>query len=92
MHFVTGAFIACVCLVSAILFTEVFPKWFKYILAVIGAFTSGYALAILIRKISELTSLYSEPKLWSTTGICSVAMLFVIIVVVAILHRKAKNQ
>ncbi|MCD7893371.1 MAG: hypothetical protein LUG60_06675 [Erysipelotrichaceae bacterium] len=92
MHFVTGAFIACVCLAAAILFTEVFPKWFKYILALIGAFTSGYALAILIRRISELTSLYSEPKLWSTTGICTVVMLVVIIVVVTILHRKSKNQ
>ncbi|MCD8028707.1 MAG: hypothetical protein LUF02_08645 [Erysipelotrichaceae bacterium] len=91
MHFVTGAFISCVCLASAILFTEDFPKWFKCILALIGALSSGYALAILIRKISELSSLYSEPKLWSTAGICSVAMLIVIIVVVAILHRRAKN-
>ena len=45
MHFVICAFIALICLITAILFTEVFPKWFKAFLTLIGAGTSGYALA-----------------------------------------------
>lgn len=88
MHFVICVFIALICLITAILFTEVFPKWFKFILAVIGAGTSGYALAILIRKIAMWTSAFSKPKLLPTAGICSVIILVCIIIAVIILNRK----
>lgn len=91
MHFVICAFIAFICLITAILFTEVFPKWFKCFLALLGAATTGYAIAILIRKIATLSGLYSQPALLSTAGICAVASLVIIIIVVLILNkRKAK--
>ena len=63
MHFVICAFIALICLITAILFTEVFPKWFKAFLTLIGAGTSGYALAILIRKIAISTKSTHRTKL-----------------------------
>lgn len=90
MHFVICAFIALICLVTAILFTEVFPKWFKAILTILGAATSGYALAILIRKIAMMSKAFAKPALWPTTGICAVVMLVLIIIVVVILKKKKK--
>lgn len=90
MHFVICVFIALICLITAILFTEMFPKWFKAILALIGAGTSGYALAILIRKIAMWTSAFTKPQLLPTAGICAAAMLVLIIIVVALLNKKKK--
>ncbi|WP_028043437.1 hypothetical protein [Candidatus Stoquefichus massiliensis] len=90
MHFVICAFIALICLITAILFTEVFPKWFKAFLALLGAATSGYALAILIRKIAEWTKAYAKPELWTATGICIAVMLVLIIIVAVILKNKKK--
>lgn len=90
MHFVICAFIALICLITAILFTEVFPKWFKAFLGLLGAATSGYALAILIRKIAEWTKAYTKPELWTTTGICIAVMIVLIIIVAFILKKKKK--
>ncbi|WP_050636676.1 hypothetical protein [Candidatus Stoquefichus sp. SB1] len=90
MHFVICAFIALICLITAILFTEVFPKWFKVILGLIGGATSGYAIAILIRKIAEWTKAFAKPELWTTTGICIAVMLVIIVVVVMIIKKKKK--
>ena len=87
MHFVIFAFIASICLVTAILFTEVFPKWFKVILALIGSASSGYAIAILIRKIAIISKAYAKPELWPTVGICSIVMLIIAISTI-ILHKK----
>ena len=91
MHFVICVFIAVVCLATAILFTEVFPKLFKAILAIIGAASSGYALAILIRKIATWTKAFAQPKLLMTAGICAGVVLVLIIIVVFILNKK-KNK
>ena len=88
MHFVICAFIALICLITAILFTEVFPKWFKAVLALIGAATSGYALAILIRKIAIVSKAYAKPELWSTAGICAAVMLVIIIIATFVLKNK----
>ena len=63
MHFCICVFIALICLVTAVLFTEAFPKWFKAILAILGSFTSGWAISILIRKIAEWSGAYSKPEL-----------------------------
>ena len=52
MHFLLGLFVALVTLATGVLFTEVFPKWIKHIMTLIGAISSGYAISILIRKIS----------------------------------------
>ena len=91
MHFVICVFIALVCLVTAILFTEVFPKLFKAVLTLIGAASSGYALAILIRKIATWTKAFTKPELLVTAGICSVVVLILIIIVVMIMKKK-KNK
>lgn len=88
MHFVICAFIALICLITAILFTEVFPKWFKAFLTLLGAATSGYALAILIRKIAMWSKAFSKPELWMTTGICAAIVLVLTIIVVMILKKK----
>lgn len=88
MHFVICVFVALTCLVAAILFTEVFPKPFKVILALLGGFTSGYALAILIRKIAMTSKAFAVFPLWPTIGICSAVMLVLIIVVVLVNKKK----
>ena len=76
MHFVICAFIALICLITAILFTEVFPKWF---------------IAILIRKIAIWTKAFAKPQLLPTAGICAVVMLVLIIIVVVIIKKKKKS-
>ncbi|MEG0452020.1 MAG: hypothetical protein RR558_03065 [Coprobacillus sp.] len=88
MHFVICGFIALICLVAAILFTEVFPKFFKAILALLGSFTSGYALAILIRKIAMTSKAFTVFPLWPTIGVCSAIMLLLVIIVVFIRRKK----
>lgn len=90
MHFVICVFIALICLITAILFTEVFPKWFKAILTLIGVGTSGYALAILIRKIAMWTNAFTKPQLLPTAGICA-GVIFVLTVIVIILLNKKKK-
>ena len=91
MHFVISLFIALICLVTAILFKEVFPKWFKAILALLGSFTSGFAIVVLIRKIAILSGAFDQPKLWMNTAIASVAMLVVIIIATILLNKKQKK-
>lgn len=59
MYFVINCFITAVCIVSLILFTEVFPKWVKLIVSAIQVITTSYAIAILIKKIGEWTSIWS---------------------------------
>lgn len=88
MHFVICVFVALICLVTAVLFTEVFPKWVKAILALLGAGTSGYAIAIFIRKIAILTKAFAKPQLLPTAGICFAAMLVVICVALSIVKKK----
>lgn len=91
MHFVICVFIALICLVTAILFTEVFPKWLKVFLALLGSLTSGYAISILIRKIAIWTKAYAKPDLLPVAGIATVAVLIVIIIVTMMLNKK-KSQ
>jgi len=88
MHFILGMFIACITLATGILFTEVFPKWVKILMIPIGAISSGYAIAILIRKIAILSKAFTKPELNQTTLIASAVMLVVIIVVKVVLKKK----
>lgn len=81
MHFVICVFIALLCLVTTVLFTHVFPKWLKLALTVLGSFTSGYAISILIRKIAILTKAFEKPDLWPVALIASVAVFVVVIIV-----------
>lgn len=88
MHFILGAFVASIALVTTILFAEVFPKWVKLLLALVGALSSGYAISILIRKIAILTSAFTKPGLYPTAAIASAIMLVVIIIVKVVLNKK----
>lgn len=88
MHFVICVFIALVCLITVILFKEVFPKWFKFVLALIASYTSGYAVAILIRKIAMMSEAYAKPTLFPLVWICSAVVLVLILVVTLIKNKK----
>lgn len=88
MHFVICVFIALICLVTAVLFTEVFPKWFKAFLALIGAGTSGYAISIFIRKMAMWTKAFEKPDLLPVAGIAAVVVLGIIIVVAMVSKKK----
>lgn len=91
MHFVICVFIALVCLVTAVLFTEVFPKWFKAVLAIVGSMTTGYAISILIRKIAMMTKAFAKPDLLPVAGIAGV-VVFVIVIIVTMFNKKKKAK
>lgn len=88
MHFVICVFIALICLVTAVLFTEVFPKWFKALIALLGSATSGYAISILVRKIAIWTKAFAKPDLLPVAGIAAVVVLVIVIVVTTTLKKK----
>lgn len=90
MHFVICVFITLICLATAVLFTEVFPKWFKALLALLGSATSGYAIAIFIRKIAILTKAFAKPELLPVAGISAAIVLVGIIIITNRLNKKAK--
>lgn len=90
MHFVIFVFIALICLVTAILFTEVFPKWFKAVLAIIGSASSGYAISILIRKIAMVSEAYEAPELLPVAGIAAACVFVIVIIVTVVLNKKKK--
>ena len=50
MYFVINCFISAVCIISLILFAEVFPKIIKFIVGAVQVVTTSYAIAILIKK------------------------------------------
>ena len=62
MHFVICVFISLLCLVTTVLFNNVFAKWLKLALTALGSFTTGYAISILIRKIALLTKAFEKPS------------------------------
>ena len=43
MYFVINCFISAVCIISLILFTEVFPKWTKLLVGAVQVVTTSYA-------------------------------------------------
>ncbi len=92
MHFVICVFIAVCALSLEVLFTEMFPKWFKCVLALTGAASSGYAIAILIRKIATWTKWYAQPKLLPTFYIAGPVCLVLIILVAFIIHKRNKKK
>lgn len=90
MQLVIYVFIALCTLAIAILFTEVTGKLFKAILALVGAASTGYSIALASRMIAKSTKWFSKPPLMNTFYISSVIVLVLIIIVTAIL-RKKKN-
>lgn len=90
MQLVIYVFIALCTLAIAILFTEVTGKLFKFLLALVGAASTGYSIALAARMIAKSTKWFSQPPLMNTFYISSVIVLILIIIVTAIL-RKKKN-
>lgn len=91
MHFVISVFIA-VCLIAiVVLFAELFPKWVQYAFIAVSCVISGYALAILVRKIAEEFAWYAKPDLmpafYTGTGVAFV----VAIIIMVIINKKAKK-
>ncbi len=61
MHFVIYTFITCVCIAGLILFSELFNRAVKLVVAAIAIFTGGSALTILINRIGILSNQYLFP-------------------------------
>jgi hypothetical protein len=92
MYFVINGFITVVSLIALILFTEVFPKVVKVLLSLLAICTSSYAIAILIKKIGEWTSIYPAPAdvfpnfyyVLPCVGVLAIIIAFVV-------HKRSKK-
>ncbi|MGX8680476.1 MAG: hypothetical protein ACSW8B_03715 [bacterium] len=91
MHFVISVFIVVCIIALAVLFAEVFPRWVKIIMALLGSALGGYAAAILIRYIAKHTKWYAVPKLLDTFYITAPCALILTIIVVLIISKKSKK-
>lgn len=94
MYFVINCFISAVCIISLILFTEVFPKWTKLLVGAVQVVTTSYAIAILIKKIGEWTSVWSgDYKYINSNFLWILPIVAVITIAVAyICNKKSKKQ
>ena len=93
MYFVINCFISAVCIISLILFTEVFPKWTKLLVGAVQVVTTSYAIAILIKKICEWTSVWSgDYKYINSNFLWILPIVAVITIAVAyICNKKSKK-
>ena len=93
MHFVISVFVSLCILALIILFTEVFPVWVKAFFALGGSATTGYAIALLIKKIAKVTKWYKAPDLMLSLsfGIASVCVL-VIVIICSIILKKRRDK
>lgn len=94
MYFVINCFISMVCIVSLILFAEVFPKIVKFIVGAIQVITTSYAIAILIKKIGEWTSIWSGDYRYINSNFLWILPIVAVITIgIAYLcNRRAKNN
>lgn len=94
MYFVINCFISAVCIVSLILFAEVFPKIIKFIVGAIQVITTSYAIAILIKKIGEWTSIWSGDYRYINSNFLWILPIVAVITIgVAYLcNRRAKKK
>lgn len=93
MYFVINCFISAVCIASLILFTEVFPKWVKFLLGVVQIVTTSYAIAILIKKIGEWTSIWSgNANLINTYFLYGLPVIAIITIAIAFICKKRKKS
>ena len=86
MYFVINCFISAVCIISLILFTEVFPKWTKLLVGAVQVVTTSYAIAILIKKIGEWTSVWSGDYKYINSN------FLWILPIVAVIKNQKKQQ
>lgn len=94
MYFVINCFISAVCIVSLILFAEVFPKIIKFIIGAIQVITTSYAIAILIKKIGEWTSIWSGDYRYINSNFLWILPIVAVITIgIAYLcNRRAKKK
>ncbi|WP_294578108.1 hypothetical protein [uncultured Thomasclavelia sp.] len=93
MYFVINCFISAVCIVSLILFTEVFPKIIKFILGAVQVVTTSYAIAILIKKIGEWTGIWSgDYQYINSNFLWILPIVAVITIAIAYLCHKRANK
>lgn len=92
MYFVINAFIATICIITLVLFTEVFPKLIKAIISLIAIGTSSYAGTILIRKIAELSSWYKKPPMFPTFYYVLAGCVVVALIIAVIVNKKSKTK
>ena len=96
MYFVINCFISAVCIISLILSTEEFaviPKWTKLLVGAVQVVTTSYAIAILIKKIGEWTSVWSgDYKYINSNFLWILPIVAVITIAVAyICNKKSKK-
>lgn len=94
MYFVINCFISAVCIISLILFAEVFPKIIKFIVGAVQVVTTSYAIAILIKKIGEWTSIWSgDYRYINSNFLWILPIVAVITIAIAFFcNKRAKNK
>ena len=93
MYFVINCFISAVCISSLILFMDVFPKLVKLLVGAVQVITTSYAIAILIKKIGEWTSIWSgDYKYINSNFLWILPIVLVVTVLIAyICNKKSKK-
>ena len=93
MYFVINCFISAVCIASLILFMDVFPKLVKLLVGAVQVITTSYAIAILIKKIGEWTSIWSgDYKYINSNFLWILPIVLVVTVLIAyICNKKSKT-
>ncbi|WRK51818.1 hypothetical protein SD457_14780 [Coprobacillaceae bacterium CR2/5/TPMF4] len=94
MYFVINCFISAVCIISLILFAEVFPKIIKFIVGAVQVVTTSYAIAILIKKIGEWTSIWSGDYRYINSNFLWILPIVAVITIgiACFCNRRAKRK
>jgi len=92
MHFVISVFTAVCILAVGVLFAEIFPKWFEYILAVLGSAVGGYAIAIAVRKVAMKTKWFAMPQMKPAFLIAAAITLVVVFICMTVVSKRKKKQ
>ncbi len=94
MYFVINCFISAVCIISLILFAEVFPKIIKFIVGAVQVVTTSYAIAILIKKIGEWTSIWSGDYRYINSNFLWILPIVAVITIgiACFCNRRAKKK
>ena len=93
MLFRSYCFISAVFIASLILFMDVFPKLVKLLVGAVQVITTSYAIAILIKKIGEWTSIWSgDYKYINSNFLWILPIVLVVTVLIAyICNKKSKK-
>lgn len=93
MYFVINCFISAVCIASLILFMDVFPKLVKLLVGAVQVITTSYAIAILIKKIGEWTSIWSGDYKYINSNFLWILpiVLVVTVLITYICNKKSKK-